>query len=100
MEGAQGALGVYALRCAPTGQVWVGRASDLESVEKRLRFAVKMASTPRRSLLAAAREHGAEAFSFEALERIENEDASPELVWAMLKGRAEHWRAALGAEAL
>jgi hypothetical protein len=92
--------GIYALRCLPTGQVWVGRATDLDSVERRLRFALRTASTPHRSLLAAAREHGEEAFTFEAVERFEDEDSSPEFVRSMLKSRVRHWQAELGAEAI
>ena len=92
--------GIYALICRPTGERWVGRASDVASVENRLAFALRMASTPHRSLQAAAREHGAGAFDFELLERIAEADASPALVGAILKRRLEHWRDALGAKAI
>jgi hypothetical protein len=91
---------IYALRCVPTGELWVGRATDLEAIERRLRFAIRMTSTPHRSLLAAAKAHGEPDFSFETLERIEEKDASPELIQARLKSRGEHWRGTLGAEAI
>ncbi|MBV9929319.1 MAG: GIY-YIG nuclease family protein [Alphaproteobacteria bacterium] len=92
--------GVYALRCTASGQCWVGRATDLDAIEKRLMFSVRMASTPHRTLLAAARAHGGEAFAFERLELFEDEDAGPELRDALLKKRAEFWREELGAQAL
>ncbi|HEY0314044.1 MAG TPA: GIY-YIG nuclease family protein [Allosphingosinicella sp.] len=92
--------GIYALRCTPTGECWVGRSSDLEAIEKRLQFAIKMASTPHRTLLAAARAHGEAAFAFERLELFEDDDAGPELRDAILKNRAEHWREQLGAVAI
>jgi hypothetical protein len=92
--------GIYALTCRPTAQRWVGRATDVATVENRLAFALRMASTPHRSLQSAAREHGAEAFTFEVLERIEEPDASPALVAAILKRRLDHWRDALGATAI
>lgn len=92
--------GIYALTCRPTGQKWVGRALDVGTVENRLGFALRMASTPHRSLQAAARTHGAEAFDFEVVERIEEPDASPALVAAILKRRLEHWRDALQATAI
>ncbi|MFL6843322.1 MAG: GIY-YIG nuclease family protein [Allosphingosinicella sp.] len=92
--------GIYVLRCLPTGQVWVGRATDLEAAEQRLRFSLRMASTPHRSLLAAAREHGERAFTFEAVERIGDDDSSPEFVQSRLKTRVRHWQAELGAEPL
>lgn len=92
--------GIYALRCTASGECWVGRASDLEAMEKRLLFSVRMASTPHRTLLAAARTHGGAAFAFERLELFEDEDAGPELRDALLKKRADVWREELGAQAL
>jgi hypothetical protein len=49
---------------------------------------------------AAAREHGAEAFTFEEVEWIEEVDASAALIWTILKKRLDHWRDALGATAI
>ncbi|HEU0133423.1 MAG TPA: GIY-YIG nuclease family protein [Allosphingosinicella sp.] len=92
--------GIYALTCRPTGERWVGRASDLASIENRLAFALKMASTPHRSLQAAARAHGAEAFTFEVMERLDSKDESEALVWARLKKRLDHWRDELGATSI
>ena len=66
--------GIYALRCTATGQCWVGRAPDVATIENRLRFALKTASTPHRSLQAAARAHGADGFAFEIVERLREED--------------------------
>ena len=92
--------GIYALTCRPTGERWVGRASDLATIWNRLSFALKMASTPHRSLQAAARAHGPEAFAFEVVERIEDADASAALVSVILRKRLDHWRDALGATAI
>ena len=92
--------GIYALICRPTGERWVGRASDLTTIWNRLSVALRMASTPHRSLQAAARAHGEGAFAFEVLERLDERDASQALVWAILKRRLEHWRDALGATAI
>jgi hypothetical protein len=92
--------GIYALTCRPSGERWVGRASDLATIWNRLSVALKMASTPHRSLQAAAREHGAGAFTFEVVERLEKTDDSAPLVWAMLKKRLDHWRDELGATAI
>ncbi|HEX9966009.1 MAG TPA: GIY-YIG nuclease family protein [Allosphingosinicella sp.] len=92
--------GIYALTCRPTGERWVGRAPDLATIWNRLSVALKMASTPHRSLRAAAREHGADAFTFEVVERLERTDDSAALIWAMLKRRLDHWRDELGATAI
>jgi hypothetical protein len=96
----QSQAGLYALTCTPSGERWVGRATDLDTIENRLRFALRRASTPHRSLAAAAREHGEPAFAFEVLARIEDEDASPELIAALLKTRLQYWRETLGAQAI
>lgn len=92
--------GIYALRCAPTGQIWVGRSTDLEAAERRLRFALRMKSTPHRTLLAAAREHGEAAFAFEIVERFEDDDCSPDFIRSRLKSRIRHWQSELAAEAI
>jgi len=92
--------GIYALTCRPTGEKWVGRAPDVGAVENRLRFTLRTASTPHRSLAAAARVHGEAAFGFEIVERIDPEQASPELIAARLRTRLDHWREALAAEAI
>jgi hypothetical protein len=92
--------GVYAFRCTASGECWVGRATDLDAIEKRLMFSVRMASTPHRTLLAAARTHGGDAFAFERLELFEDDKAGPELRDALLKKRAEFWRQELGAQTL
>jgi hypothetical protein len=94
------APGIYALTCTVTGERWVGRAPHLPSVETRLGFTLRTASTPHRSLAAAARAHGEAAFRFEIVERIDVEEASPELIRARLKSRLEHWRETLGAQAI
>ncbi len=45
--------GIYAVRGAETGAVWVGRAPNLASVENRLTFALRTRSHACRSLQAA-----------------------------------------------
>jgi hypothetical protein len=96
----KGEPGIYALTCRPSGERWVGRATDLATIWNRLAFALKMGSTPHRGLQAAARAHGEEAFDFEVIERLDEADASAALVGAILKRRLEHWRDALGATAI
>ncbi len=91
------AAGIYAVRCAPTAQAWIGRAPDLATIQNRVWFALRTGSATRRSLQAAWNAHGADAFGFEVLERIEDED----LAFARekrLKDRLAHWCAHLGAE--
>jgi hypothetical protein len=67
--------------------------------ENRLRFTLRHGSHRQRSLQAAWNAHGPEAFRFEALEKLEDEDIAYVLD-RVLKERLAHWQAKLGAEAL
>lgn len=93
------AAGIYAVRCVATGQRWVGRAPDLSTVQNRLWFTLRHGSHPRRTLQAAWHEHGADSFTLEDVERIEDE-AIGYVRDRILKDRLAHWCAALGAEAI
>ena len=91
--------GIYGFRCEATGQLWVGRAPDLATIENRLRFTLRHGSQRQRSLQAAWNAHGSEAFRFEPLERLENEDIAY-VRDRLLKERLAHWQAKLGGDAL
>jgi hypothetical protein len=70
------AAGIYAVRCAASGECRVGRAPDLSTIRNRLWFALRQGSNPHRALKAAWRAHGAEAFSFEVVEQLDDEDVA------------------------
>ena len=88
--------GIYAVRCVPTGDCWVGRAPDLGTIQNRLWFGLKHGSSPHRGLQAAWHVHGADQFVFEELERVKDE-ALPYAREAALKQRLAHWQAELSA---
>jgi hypothetical protein len=91
------AAGIYALLCRPTGQRWAGRAADLGKIQNRLWFSLRQNGHTHRDLQAAWNAHGADAFIFEALERIDDEP----LVYIrdrLLKERLAHWCARLPAQ--
>jgi hypothetical protein len=92
--------GVYAIRCAPTGQVWIGGTPDLAIRQNGVWFALRMGGHPSASLQAAWTEHGELAFGFEVLEVIDDRGLEKIGRAALLVERREHWRAALGAEGL
>jgi hypothetical protein len=88
--------GVYALRCGPSGEVWVGATLNLDKIWNRIAFSLTTGADPHRALQAAWNAHGAASFAFEALERLKEE----ELTYvrdALLKARLAHWRDKLGA---
>lgn len=91
--------GVFAVRCGAAGAVWVGGAPDLDKIQNRLWFQLKMGGCPHRSLQAAWSTHGAESLAFEIVEPLEDEELAFARA-AALKGRVAHWVAALRAEAI
>jgi hypothetical protein len=91
--------GVFAVRCTATGEAWVGTAADVSTIRNRLWFALGHGSHPVRSLQDAWNAHGADAFSFEVLDRVDP-DAPPHVRDDELRQAAELWRAELGAEGL
>jgi hypothetical protein len=89
--------GIYAVRCAVTGEVWVGSSPNLEQVPNRLWFALRQGGHPNTALRAAFAAHGEAAFSFEVLEEVDVADLSDYARTSVLKDRDAHWRTELGA---
>ncbi|WP_407176736.1 GIY-YIG nuclease family protein [Bradyrhizobium sp. STM 3562] len=94
------AVGIYVVRCAATGQCWVGRALNLATIQTRLWFMLRQGSSPHRSLQAAWHEHGAEAFSFAAVETFEEDESLSYARDRALKERLAYWEKELDAEAV
>ena len=88
--------GVYAMRCAPSGEIWVGETLDIDKIWNRLAFSLRSGSHPRRALQVAWTTHGEATFAFEALERMP-EAPSAYARDAALKDRRDVWRQRLGA---
>jgi hypothetical protein len=93
----KGAAGIYAVRCIPTRQVWVGAAPNLETIQNRIWFALRHGDRSFLDLQAARREHGIENLTFEELERFDD-DVNPLMRKDLLKARAAHWQETLQAE--
>ena len=89
--------GVYVVRCAASGQLWVGGAPDLRTIWNRHAFALRQSAGRPASLQRAWNDHGPESFGFEVVERIDAEAASYDGA-RTIRDRASHWRAALSAE--
>jgi hypothetical protein len=88
--------GIYAVRCAATGQVWVGHTPNLGAVQNRLRFTLRQGNHPDAALQRAWNEQGGVGFAFEEVERVKEDDLS--LTGdGELKKRAAAWRQRLGA---
>lgn len=88
--------GIYAVRCTATGQVWVGRAGDLATIQTRLWFGLRTGANTHPPLQAAWNAHGADSFSLEIVEALEEDSAT--FRDALLRDRLKHWRGILNAE--
>ena len=93
------AIGIFAVRCAPAGAVWVGQTRDLDKVWNRISFSLRTGADPRRDLQAAWNAHGGAGFAFERLEQLKDESLEFALQSA-LDERMGFWRQKLGAAAI
>ena len=91
--------GIFVIRCGGSGQTWVGQTPNLDTVQNRIWFSLRMGSHAHRDLQSAWATHGGDAFTFEAVERLKDE----ELTYVrdtLLKERAAHWRSTLNGSAI
>ena len=94
------AAGIYAIRCAPSGECWVGQtAGCLQNREPRASSACVRELTRMPRCRRRLQKHGADAFTFEVVEEIG--DIESDYVRAnALKERQAHWLAELHASAI
>jgi hypothetical protein len=85
--------GIYAVRCAASGQAWVGQASNLETIQNRIWFSLRQGSH------ISWNAHGKAGLTFGECERLDDEETAY-VRNALLKERLLHWRAELNAEAI
>jgi len=91
--------GIYVVRCAASGEAWVGQAPNLETIQNRIWFSLRQGSHTCRTLQAAWNAHGEASLTFDECERLEDEE-SAYVRNALLKERLLHWRGELKAEAI
>jgi hypothetical protein len=91
--------GVYAVRCQPSGEVWVGESPNVDARRTSLWFALRQGAYPRPDIVAAWATHGEAGFSFEVLDRMDPE-LSPTARSTALKEAVALWREELGARPL
>ena len=91
--------GVFAVRCATANATWVGPSRNLDAQQTGLWFSLRSGAYPNKVLQAAWQAHGADAFTFEPVERLEPEKTAYVLN-SLLKDRVAHWMAKLGAQRL
>ena len=89
--------GVYVVRCAASGEQWVGSAPDLRTIWNRVSFSLRQGAGQPPSLQRAWTAHGAGSFAFEIVERLDAEDPGYDGA-RTLRDRLNHWRGVLAAE--
>ena len=82
--------GIYAVRCVASGEVWVGGAPDLSKIQNRLWFTLRQGTNTHRSLQSTWHAHGAGAFSFEIIERLDVEEIGY-VRDRIMRERLVHW---------
>ncbi len=92
--------GVYAVRCVPTGAIWVGGAPDVSTRQNGVWFTLRMGGHSSVSLQVAWAAHGEVAFAFEVLEILDDKTLERVGKASLLAERKEHWRTTLNAEGL
>ena len=84
--------GIYAIRCTASGQVWVGSAPDLSTIQNRIWFTLRHGRNSHRSLQEAWVVHGSDALDFEVVARLPDGDDDPSYIRsAMLKSLHAKW---------
>lgn len=62
--------GIFAVRCKPTGQVWIGSSLDLDKAQNREWFALQNGAHSNAALQREWNTHGEKAFEYKILERV------------------------------
>jgi hypothetical protein len=91
--------GVFAVRCLPTSEVWVGTSSDLDVAQNRLWFALRNNSHYDHELQSAWNTNREEAFRYEILEKIDDEISTLLLPDELEKAKLK-WASQLAARTL
>lgn len=91
--------GIFAVRCAATGDVWVGSTPTLDTVQNKHWFMLRYGHHRNKRLQAVWNEHGEQSFRCETVEALD-EDVPALLAPDLLKKRQQHWIEQLSATAL
>jgi hypothetical protein len=83
--------GIFAVRCAASGEIWLGASRNLATQQNSIWFGARTGGYANRALQAAWTAHGEGAFAFEVLETLDDEDLTPLGRSDLLKRRLAHW---------
>lgn len=92
-------VGIFSLRCEPTGEAWLGMSRNLDGAANSALMSLRLGSHRNAALQAGWTAHGEAAFVYAVVESLD-EDLSPIGREDWLKARLRHWIAALDARAI
>ena len=93
------AVGIFAVRCGTTGDVWVGASRNLDATRTGAWFALRLGSYPHRGLQQEWNRHGEPAFAYEVLDTLDD-DVLAMSVGDVLKEKRVRWVEQLAAKPL
>jgi hypothetical protein len=93
------AIGVYAVRHRPSGKTWVGHSPNLDKIQNRIWFMLRLGNLANHGLQSIWAASSEADFAFDILEQLDDEDL-PYVRDALLKERLRHWQAKLNASVL
>ena len=92
--------GAFAVRCNPSGKVWVGSSPNLDAARNGIWFSLRAGSPfNNKSLQEEWDRHGEPAFEFEILEKLDD-DVSPLALADLLKEKKRDWAGQLNAQTM
>ena len=92
-------LGVFAVRCTASGNVWVGSSRNLDASRNSIWFSLRHGSHRDKPLQDEWNAQGEPAFEYEVLEKLKD-DVPPLLVPGMLKDTKQRWMTQFDARGL
>jgi len=87
--------GVFAMRNAATGEVWVGQSKNIDKQQNGLWVRLRSGMCVDKSVQASWTRHGEAAFSYEILEHVSEPD--PHVLERVLPERTAAWREQMAA---
>lgn len=68
------AIGIFAVRCAASGEAWVGETLNLDTIKNRIWFGLRLGGATNKDMQRAWVLHGGDSFAFEVLERLDPDE--------------------------
>jgi len=89
------AMGVFAVTCSASGEVWVSQSRNLDSQQSAIWFALRVGGARYVSMQPAWNAHGETSFSFRVLQQLDEEETRyPD---STLKPMRTDWQKSLAA---